>query len=424
MNSPASLRALSGFPVATTHGYQRHRHVHAAASPRQTGAPPPLPPPASQLTQASSPPPWQQQPGDPPRQAGRKQPQQQTTRGGRPWGQQEHVALERQQQGRQPQRAPLPADPQRRQQQQQVSTAPKQQRQGQASQRRMPPPAQQEQQGGVPHRRGVPGQQAAPWAGALVVVEGRNDMRAVRQAAPDADVFVLGTSTLADSRRVLQVGRGRRPAANGLLCPLMLACFQQTGAARPPPRPAAAAGAGGRCGAIPPRPAGAAGSRRGGAPGARRVGRRAAGALPPRLPARAAGHRGRSHQVRVAPGLERGQEWGWSEGFSVTPCPLPVAPRLDARSAPRVPMLCWPPPPRRYHEAGNVGVEHAAPGAIRAALAAARPSDPGRQAFSREDLLRWGLVAELHARVRKPGAVHACTTAGFVGHRHCTLCGL
>ena len=45
-----------------------------------------------------------------------------------------------------------------------------------------------------------------------------------------------------------------------------------------------------------------------------------------------------------------------------------------------------------------MGVEHAAPQAIRAALAAPRRSDPARQAFSREDLMAAGLVAELHAR--------------------------
>lgn len=44
-------------------------------------------------------------------------------------------------------------------------------------------------------------------------------------------------------------------------------------------------------------------------------------------------------------------------------------------------------------------MEHAAPQAIRAALAAPRRSDPARQAFSREDLMAAGLVAELHARV-------------------------
>jgi hypothetical protein len=48
-----------------------------------------------------------------------------------------------------------------------------------------------------------------------------------------------------------------------------------------------------------------------------------------------------------------------------------------------------------------VGVEHAAPEHIRAALAAPRGSDPHRQLFSREDLLRWGLVADLHAGVSR-----------------------
>jgi hypothetical protein len=54
----------------------------------------------------------------------------------------------------------------------------------------------------------------------------------------------------------------------------------------------------------------------------------------------------------------------------------------------------------RYHDIGNVGVEHASPAAIRAALAAPRASNPQRQEFTRDHLLRCGLVAELHARVR------------------------
>lgn len=86
------------------------------------------------------------------------------------------------------------------------------------------------------------------------------------------------------------------------------------------------------------------------------------------------------------------------------------------------------PPLRRYHEAGNIGVEHAAPGVIRAALAAPRRSDPGRQVFSREDLLAAGLVAELHARVsRIVGrscrllfiSCPACSFQSWPGAQHC-----
>lgn len=68
--------------------------------------------------------------------------------------------------------------------------------------------------------------------------------------------------------------------------------------------------------------------------------------------------------------------------------------------APRLPCFRW-------HEAGNVGVEHAVPGAIRAALAAPRRSDPSRQAFDRADLLRWRLAAELHVRVSLERALEA-----------------
>ncbi len=51
-----------------------------------------------------------------------------------------------------------------------------------------------------------------------------------------------------------------------------------------------------------------------------------------------------------------------------------------------------------------MGVEHAAPEVVRAALAAPRRSDPQRLAFSREQLLAWGLVAELGERVGCAGA--------------------
>jgi hypothetical protein len=47
----------------------------------------------------------------------------------------------------------------------------------------------------------------------LVVVEGVNDMRAVRRAAAGADVYVLGTSTLADNPRVLQASSTAAHAA-------------------------------------------------------------------------------------------------------------------------------------------------------------------------------------------------------------------
>lgn len=63
-----------------------------------------------------------------------------------------------------------------------------------------------------------------------------------------------------------------------------------------------------------------------------------------------------------------------------------------------IPPHPWPCLCCRHHEAGNVGVEHAAPAVVRAALAAPRRSDPQRSAFSREQLLAWGLVAELGER--------------------------
>ncbi|PSC69712.1 ribonuclease M5 [Micractinium conductrix] len=65
----------------------------------------------------------------------------------------------------------------------------------------------------------------------------------------------------------------------------------------------------------------------------------------------------------------------------------------------------------RHHEEGNVGVEHAAPDAIRTALAAPRGSDLARQAFTRQQLLDWGLVADMHAR------------GGREAHRRSLVCG-
>ena len=59
-----------------------------------------------------------------------------------------------------------------------------------------------------------------------------------------------------------------------------------------------------------------------------------------------------------------------------------------------------------------MGVEHAVPGVVRAALAAPRRSHPGRKELTRQDLLGWGLVAELHERVG--GWVGGCED-GWVG---------
>lgn len=50
----------------------------------------------------------------------------------------------------------------------------------------------------------------------------------------------------------------------------------------------------------------------------------------------------------------------------------------------------------RWHAAGNVGVEHAAPQAIRQALQRSRRGDAQRSQFSREALVHMGLVAPHH----------------------------
>jgi hypothetical protein len=52
-------------------------------------------------------------------------------------------------------------------------------------------------------------------------------------------------------------------------------------------------------------------------------------------------------------------------------------------------------------------VEHAPPAAIRAALSSPRPSDPQRREFDRDQLIRWGLANELHARVSGMGGMAA-----------------
>ena len=96
----------------------------------------------------------------------------------------------------------------------------------------------------------------------------------------------------------------------------------------------------------------------------------------------------------------RSEGWKWGKNSANMAC-FPACDRATKRRCRlrSITSAAASPPLRRYHEAGNIGVEHAAPGVIRAALAAPRRSEPGRQAFSREDLLAAGLVAELHARV-------------------------
>ena len=50
---------------------------------------------------------------------------------------------------------------------------------------------------------------------------------------------------------------------------------------------------------------------------------------------------------------------------------------------------------RRQERVGlDVGVEHASPAALQAAVASARPSQPQRKEFSREDLERAGLTCD------------------------------
>lgn len=52
-----------------------------------------------------------------------------------------------------------------------------------------------------------------------------------------------------------------------------------------------------------------------------------------------------------------------------------------------------------WKEIGNIGVEHAGPAAIKAALLGRRQGVQGRQEFTREDLVDLGLIAVMHERV-------------------------
>lgn len=72
-------------------------------------------------------------------------------------------------------------------------------------------------------------------------------------------------------------------------------------------------------------------------------------------------------------------------------------------------------PPCRRHQAGNLGVEHAAPDAVQRALATARLSQPERKEFDREDLVALGLftpmgAAQAEAQVtRRISRPHGCS---------------
>ena len=67
---------------------------------------------------------------------------------------------------------------------------------------------QQRQRQGEPQQQRQGTRQGRPGSPYLVIVEGMNDLRAVRRAVPNADVYVLGTSTLAGDSRVLQASGG------------------------------------------------------------------------------------------------------------------------------------------------------------------------------------------------------------------------
>jgi len=66
----------------------------------------------------------------------------------------------------------------------------------------------------------------------------------------------------------------------------------------------------------------------------------------------------------------------------------------------------------RHHEVGNLGVEHCSSDAIRAALQSARPSQPNRKEFSRDDLVPWGLLTPMD---QTPGSNRAPERRSLVG---------
>lgn len=90
-------------------------------------------------------------------------------------------------------------------QQQQLSSQQQQRRQEAWPGSDRPLQQQPPQQRPPQHQAVQPPAAGYPRGSILVVVEGKADMHAVRRAAPGTDIFVLGTATVADSPRVLQV---------------------------------------------------------------------------------------------------------------------------------------------------------------------------------------------------------------------------
>jgi len=60
----------------------------------------------------------------------------------------------------------------------------------------------------------------------------------------------------------------------------------------------------------------------------------------------------------------------------------------------------------KHHSAGNVGVEHASPADIQAALLAARPAALGRGEFAMAELVEWGLASAFGAAPAADWSAH------------------
>ena len=79
---------------------------------------------------------------------------------------------------------------------------------------------------------------------------------------------------------------------------------------------------------------------------------------------------------------------------------------------------CVLPLPRRRHQAGNLGVEHARPDAVQRALATARLSQPERKEFDREDLVALGLFTPMGA-AQAEAQVNTCCVKCAMSFRSC-----
>ncbi len=99
-----------------------------------------------------------------------------------------------------------------------------------------------------------------------------------------------------------------------------------------------------------------------------------------------------------------------SRGHGLSLAPKSVCTQLPSRCRCRVAQIVAV--HDRHHEVGNLGVEHCSIDAIQAALQSARPSQPNRTEFSRDDLVQWGLLTPMN---QTPGSNRAPDRRSLVG---------